>query len=61
MIFNRLLANEALSCVVSIIHKLVYSIKYQYVRLRKMESETAGEGLNQQIHELFSMWSGSPA
>ena len=62
--------NEAVSCVVRIIHELVYSIIHQHVRLRKMESETAGEGLIQQIHEPLKkmgqnfvsvFWSGSAA
>lgn len=48
--------NEAVPCVVRIIHELVYSIIHQHVRLRKMESETAGEGLIQQIHEPLKKW-----
>lgn len=48
--------NEAVSCVVRIIHELVYSIIHQHVCLRKMESETPGEGLIQQIHEPLKKW-----
>ena len=48
--------NEAVSCVVRIIHELVYSIIHQHVHLRKMESETASEGLIQQIHEPLKKW-----
>ena len=52
MILERLLANlhtnsrDEVHCVVSVIHELVYSIIHEHVRLRKTESETAGEGIN---------------
>ena len=51
-ILERLLANLSTSsrddvhCVVSVIHALVYAIIHEHVRLRKTESETAGDGFN---------------
>ena len=52
MILERLLANLSTSsqdyvhCVVSVIHTSVYAIIHEHVRLRKTESETAGDGFN---------------
>ena len=52
MILERLLTNLSTSsrddvhCVVSVIHELVYAIIHEHVRLRKTESDTAGDGFN---------------
>ena len=39
-------SRDDVHCVVSVIHALVYAIIHEHVRLRKTESETAGDGFN---------------
>ena len=51
-ILERLLAKlsttsqDDVHCAVSVIHALVYAIIHEHVRLRKTESETAGDSFN---------------